>query len=221
MNAFEIVRNLAEVRLPNVFNPYADICDVHDLENAAEIRKNNLFKILNSSVDERVDTMWVARDLGYLGGRRTGVALTDELHLARYASHFRSLSLEKATRGSAQGERTASVTWDMLDRIGHPVFLWNAFPLHPHEPGRPFTNRCHTRSERLSCKPIIVALIKLIRPRLIVTIGNDAEVALADMGVNASRVRHPSYGGKADFISGLCQIYGISPQDRMQHELAL
>jgi hypothetical protein len=45
-------------------------------------------------------------------------------------------------------ERTSTVVWDMLARIGERVLLWNAFPLHPHEPGNPLSNRVHTRAER-------------------------------------------------------------------------
>lgn len=219
MTPANFVRQLASVSLSNVFNPYSDRCPVHDLPDAAKIRQGNLLRLLEVSIAEGVRTMWVGRDLGYLGGRRTGIALTDEVRLPVYASHFNSLSLSQATEGAPVGERTAGVTWDMLSRIGEPIFLWNAFPLHPHDPGQPFTNRCHTRSERHACRPLFLALIELLRPSTVVTIGNDASTALLDMGIPTHKVRHPSYGGKADFISGMNEIYGLSPEHGTQHEL--
>ncbi|WP_245646560.1 uracil-DNA glycosylase [Sphingomonas soli] len=212
---------LSSVRLPNVFNPYRDICNVHDRAEGPSIRAENLRQLIEASLKTGVETMWVGRDLGYLGGRRTGIALTDELRLATYSSYFGELNLRKATKGVAIGERTATVTWEMLQRIRQPVFLWNAFPLHPHDAGNPFTNRCHTRAERQACKPLLIELIGLLKPKTVVAIGNDAEAAMLDMGINTVRVRHPSYGGKADFISGLNRIYGLKPQPRAQHELSL
>ena len=48
-------------------------------------------------------------------------------------------------------ERTANVIWRMLMRIDEPIFLWNVFPLHPHEPDDPMSNRRHTAKERDAC----------------------------------------------------------------------
>ncbi|WP_306789971.1 uracil-DNA glycosylase family protein, partial [Enterobacter hormaechei] len=81
-----------------------------------------------------------------------------------------------------------------MKRINRPVFLWNVFPLHPHEPNAPLSNRCHTRAEREACRPLLTWLINNLRPKIIVAIGRDAELALADLGIAANPVRHPSYG---------------------------
>jgi predicted 2-oxoglutarate/Fe(II)-dependent dioxygenase YbiX len=70
---------LAETCLPSVFNPYRETCAHHDHPEA--VRRRNLKRCLEAALDARVDTIWIARDLGYRGGRRTGVPLTDEVHL--------------------------------------------------------------------------------------------------------------------------------------------
>src|SRR5713226_6851941 len=70
---------LSETRLPCVFNPYSDCCPIHDKPDAARVRKRNLMRFLEAALVARVDTIWIARDLGYRGGRRTGVPLTDEI----------------------------------------------------------------------------------------------------------------------------------------------
>ena len=73
---------LAKAHLPSVFKPYRDCCSIHDRSDAPRVRKRNLTQYLEAALDARVDTIWIARDLGYRGGRRTGVPLTDEVHLA-------------------------------------------------------------------------------------------------------------------------------------------
>jgi len=208
---------LSHTRLPSVFNPYGDCCTVHDRPDAARVRKRNLVRCLEAALAERVDTIWIARDLGYRGGRRTGVPLTDEVHLGHAGILLGGIVLDRATRGPVIAERTATIVWSVLSRIGEPVVLWNIFPLHPHEEGDPFSNRCHTRAERGATWPLLLGLIAMIQPRRIVAIGRDAGMALAGIDIPVRVVRHPSYGGQAEFIAGVSQIYGIA-EDRAREE---
>ncbi len=208
---------LAQTRLPSVFNPYVDCCPIHDRPDAARVRKRNLVRCLEAALAPRVDTIWIARDLGYRGGRRTGVPLTDEIHLSQAGVLMGGIALDRATRGPVVAERTAAIVWSVLSRIGEPAVLWNIFPLHPHEPDDPFSNRCHTRAERDATWPMLIALIALIKPRRIVAIGRDAGMALAGLDIPVELVRHPSYGGQAEFIAGVHRIYGIAP-DRNRNE---
>lgn len=200
---------LSRTRLSSVFNPYADCCPVHDRPDAARLRTRNLVRCLDAALAARVDTIWIARDLGYRGGRRTGVPLTDEIHLGQAGALMGGITLDRATRGAVVAERTAAVVWGLLTRIGEPVVLWNVFPLHPHEADDPLSNRCHTRAEREATWPLLVALIAMIRPRRIVAIGRDAGLALAGIDLPVHVVRHPSYGGQAEFIAGVRAIYGL------------
>lgn len=202
------VAALAETRLPSVFNPYSDICPVHDRNDAARLRRRNLERFLDAALDARVDTMWIARDLGYRGGRRTGVPLTDEIHLDHASVLLGGIALDRATQGPMVAERTAAVVWRVLGTIGVPAVLWNVFPLHPHGPTDPFSNRCHTRAERDATAPLLHGLIALMKPKQIVAIGRDAQLALDGLDVAIIPVRHPSYGGQTDFIAGLYDLYG-------------
>ena len=203
------VAALAEVDLPLVFNPYRYICPLHDLPDAARVRLRNLKLCLEAALDMRAETVWIARDLGYRGGRRTGVPLTDEVHLAPAGALMGGIELRRATCSPVVAERTAAVVWRVLSRVGQPVFLWNAFPLHPYEADTPLSNRCHTRAEREATWPLLNALLTMIRPRQLVAIGRDAGLALATVGVPVHVVRHPSYGGQAEFIAGVCALHGL------------
>jgi hypothetical protein len=208
--ADRFVNRVAELSFDCAFNPYSEACAEHDGANAPAIRRSNLALVLEAAITRGVDSLWVARDLGYRGGRRTGLALTDEIHLAAHASLFGALPLVRATKGPVVAERTARIIWQVLTEIDRPIFLWNVFPLHPHERGDPMSNRCHTRAERLACRPLLMWLLSTLQPKTVVAIGRDAQLALADVGVEVEKVRHPSYGGQTEFAANAYALYGLT-----------
>lgn len=203
------VRALSAVTLDNVFNPYSDLCSLYDRDDAPHRRQQNLAMSLNAAIDLQVRTIWIARDLGYRGGRRTGLALTDEVHLGSYSLLFHGMPVEKATKGPAVAERTAAVIWKMLQRLAEPVFLWNVFPLHPHEAGEPMSNRCHTARERQTCAHFLHEVLDLLQPERVIAIGGDAHRAVKELGIDAVQVRHPSYGGQNTFIAQIEEAYAL------------
>lgn len=207
MKAIEqFIERISSLELPGVFNPYSDQCSLHDRKDGPAIRRENLRGYLRASISTGVDSMWFGRDLGYRGGRRTGIALTDEAHLPLLAM-LCDEKIERATNGYAVSERTATVVWGMIAEIGQLPFLWNAFPFHPHEVGDPMTNRTHSRNELEKIWDINQALLDLLQPNRFVAIGNDARSALARQGLECEYVRHPSYGGQTEFTQGLRAIY--------------
>jgi hypothetical protein len=109
MTPKSFVSTLAATELPSVFNPWRDRCTVHDRSDAAARRRDNLEMLLTAALDHRVETIWIARDLGYRGGRRTGVPLTDEIHLGHAGTLMGGIAFERATQGPAVAERTAAI----------------------------------------------------------------------------------------------------------------
>lgn len=209
MNTSTFVSELAKLRFENAFNPYAECCTRYDGSDAPTIRRLNLTLVLEAALRGGVDSIWIARDLGYRGGRRTGLPLTDDAHLSHHAKLYGGLPLRRATCGPTVSERTASVIWRVLGDVGRPTFLWNVFPLHPHVPAEPFSNRCHTRAERLGCRTLLLRLLDALRPNTVVAIGRDAQFALEDLNVASQKVRHPSYGGQSEFLDGIYRCYGM------------
>ncbi|MCF5775530.1 uracil-DNA glycosylase [Pseudomonas poae] len=209
MTPTSFVKALAELTLDNVFNPYADTCPVHDRVDAAAYRRTNLRTYLSASAKIGVDTIWMGRDLGYRGGRRTGLALTDEFHLSEMAKVYPGCSSKQATKGPVISERTAAEIWGVLKVIDKPPLLWNVFPFHPHEAENPFTNRRFTARELGLVSDLNNSLIKWLKVRRIVAIGQDAANYAAAFGVEVLTVRHPSYGGVRDFRDGMKRIYDI------------
>ncbi|MDQ2765461.1 MAG: uracil-DNA glycosylase [Pseudomonadota bacterium] len=200
---------LAQVRLDAVFNPYSDHCPDHDLPGSHLCRRRNLEAALRAAWTTQGGSVWIARDLGYRGGRRTGLPLTDEVHLSHFSAAWGGLTLRKATASPAVAERTAAIVWAMLRHVGQPVFLWNLFPLHPHEAGDPMSNRAHTLAERRIGEAFLVHLLEALKPEKIVAIGNDAAIALQRLGLAHTKVRHPSYGGQRAFCDGVGAAYGL------------
>lgn len=211
----QFVRVVSQMSFDNVFNPYAMRCSDFDRADAPKRRRKNLEVVLHAAMERGVDSIWIGRDLGYRGGRRTGLALTDELHLTTHAAMFAIDGLDRATKGPAVGERTATVVWDMLRAVNRPVFLWNVFPFHPHAPESSQSNRAHTRSERQAARPLLLWLLETLNPKHVVAIGKDAQSALADLEISAACVRHPSYGGQRQFESELTSLYKLpcAPED--------
>ena len=212
MTPHSFVRTLSRIRLDGVFNPYGERCGLCDRADADRRRRANLRTLLDAAIRMRVDSLWVARDLGYRGGRRTGLPLTDEEHLPALSRAYGGLALHRATKGLPVAERTAAVIWKMLAQVDQPVFLWNVFPLHPFEPGRPLSNRRHTRAERQTCQDLFFTLLDALQPRRIVAIGRDARDTLDKFGLGHHSVRHPSYGGQAAFAEGVSRLYGAEGQ---------
>ena len=211
MTPTSFVRALSDIACESVFNPYRDICAIHDQTDAPVVRRRNLRTFLQAASSLGVDTLWMGRDLGYRGGRRTGLALTDEANLPTLAKIYPGAAPGRGTRGPAIAERTAAEIWTVLRTLNEVPLLWNAFPLHPFENGNPLSNRRFTARELAEVEGLNAQLIDWLGIRHIVAIGQDAAQYAARYGVRITVIRHPSYGGVREFREGMAKLY---PQRR-------
>ena len=210
MKLHPFVSTVASLSFEDTFNPYSDRCSVYDRADAPRRRAETLSRMVGQAVESDVDSIWIGRDLGHRGGRRTGMALTDDIHMECHARRW-NFAANRPTVGEAVAERTAAVVWGMLNKIDAPVFLWNVFPLHPHESDAPFTNRQHNAAERRAGEEILGMLLELLRPSRIVAVGNDAAAAASRVaGITpVVAARHPSYGGQRQFERQITELYEL------------
>jgi len=213
MNPNIFIKELSRLKFDNTFNPYSDLCEVYDYSNAPAFRRTILKKMLEAASKVEIDSIWIGRDLGHRGGRRTGLALTDDIHLLEHLGRW-SVETKKITKGKPVPERTAAVIWSILEQIKSPIFLWNVFPLHPYQPDSPFSNRAHNSIERKAGEDLLEMLITYLKPKRLIAIGNDAEQAALKLAgdLDVIKVRHPSYGGQNIFIEQMRKIYNIETQ---------
>lgn len=216
MSPREFVDALCELRFEDTFNPYSNQCPVYDLSQAATFRKRTLLAVLNMATQREVESLWIGRDLGYRGGRRTGLALTDDMHLKVYAARW-EIEVQRPTKGPLIGERTAAVIWSVLTPVTSSIVLWNVFPLHPHERGKPFSNRAHNSREGKVGEEFLSALLFMLRPKRLIAIGNDAaRAALRIAGTReVFKVRHPSYGGQVEFLRQIRVLYDVPAKNHV------
>ncbi len=207
MNSKKYVDRLSGVSFPDVFNPYRDVCGEHDHSRSVAIRRVNLQKYLDAVLVGGIDSLWLGRDCGYRGGRRTGIALTDEIQLPALEQHFEFDGISKATVGLPVKERTATEVWKIIREVNAKVFLWNVFPFHPFETGNSMSNRRHTTREFDQCKDLLLGLIDWLKPKKIITLGADAHREVERLGFKSSLVRHPSYGGHIEFAVAIRKLY--------------
>ena len=209
MSTAAFVRQVKGFRGTDVFNPYADRCDAYDEQGAASRRCRVLAQLVSAAAESEVDSLWIGRDLGYRGGRRTGLALTDEVNMHRHGERW-GVEVRRCTKGPPVAERTAGVIWGVMEGVQEAVFLWNVFPWHPHRPAEPLSNRAHNALERRIGEDVLVELVDLLRPRRLVPIGKDAASVAMRVGGTRQivRMRHPSYGGQTVFRKQARNIYG-------------
>ena len=105
-----------------------------------------------------------------------------------------------------QSESSATIVWSELANYTSLPLIWNIFPFHPHEKNNPQSNRRPNKAELELGKAFVVDLIKMFEIQKIITLGRSAESKVSDLGIQYHYVRHPSFGGKQEFIKGFKRV---------------
>lgn len=195
----QLIKSIKDTSFDNVFNPYIHNCHTHDHKKSHEIREENLKVYLSRQLKLKPEIIWVGRDLGYRGGRRTGIPLTDEAHLCLLNQSLGTDKISKATKTEAVKEMTAREIWKLASHFSLPPFLWNVFPFHPYVQNNQMSNRTHSKAEFLASQKILENVLSIYEFKYYFALGRDAYSVLSDMGLKPVYVRHPSHGGQREF----------------------
>lgn len=202
-NFLEFVDSLSQAEeLPNVFNQYSRNLP----EN--EIRRNNLSLYLKQMQLLEPKILLVGEAPGYHGCRFTGVPFTSEHILLK---GFQEIELFGRKKGYAKTnelarikkEQSATIVWKTLTDKKFVPLMWNAFPFHPFQKDDPTKNRTPSQKELEVGAFFLAKLINDFDIPSIVAVGNNAEKTLAKINIPCQKIRHPSNGGKPDFIKGI------------------
>jgi len=169
-----LVDALAAARIGGTFNQY----------RRSRIRRERLEAYLVAR--RQASVVLVGEAAGYRGARVSGVPFTSERQLT----------------GRGPAEASATIVHRVLAELGveDDVLLWNVVPTHPHEPGRPYTNR---RPSRVEVDASFRFLEGAAGGRRLIAVGR-----LAEEVTGAPYVRHPSRGGGDAFRAGLAALLG-------------
>jgi len=202
-NVDEFVERVLNLQFEHHFNPYTDVCSQHDLTGAHQLRRENLRAYLHALQFIPIETAWIGRDLGYRGGRRTGLPLTDEENLPLFQTTYKTAPLKKATQTATVKELTAKEIWRILPKYSPPPLLWNVVPLHPHKSDNPMSNRSYSPAAAQQSVQLLNILLMHFKPKTILALGRGAHEELARLKIASVYVRHPSHAGQAAFRAGL------------------
>ena len=205
------IRDLSLARLDeDAFNEYAP----RGADNA--IRRANLRLYLRAMAARAPRTLLVMEAPGYRGCRLTGVPVTSRKVLLEGVPALRIFGVDAGYRDVSDvgfervyGEQSATIVWETLARLDALPVIWNTFPFHPHQAGRPLSNRRPRKAETELGAAFLLRLLALWRFERIIAVGNVAYETLGKLGVDCHKVRHPAQGGKNDFVAGLSALLSV------------
>ncbi len=189
----------------NSFNPF----DGSHPDNAP--RRLNLERYLLDMAEHGPKVLLLGEAPGYRGMRITGIPFTDRNTLEAGSDGFGLFGPDRGyalptEHPSIRVEPTATVMWQTLRALDFLPLLWSAYPLHPHRPGNPLSNRTPLGTEVATGRLHWQTLTQLFPIESVIAVGNVAHRSILLSGVSAPKVRHPAHGGNVKFRQGLEEL---------------
>ncbi len=184
---------------PQTFNPYKNPDLVANLFHyLVTVKKINSRPVL-----------LVGEALGFKGGRLTGIPFSCGDIFTRFNHPLLAELKSKLNLSTRESENTATMVWEYLTEKQQTPIFWNAFPFHPYQVRRPKTNRAPTNKEVEQGSRYLKQLADIFQPPIIAGIGRKGQLAAQKAFPNQSiqRIRHPSFGGKREFIQGMDALF--------------
>ena len=185
----------------NVFNQYHDCDPELERPDGPAIRRRNLRHYLETFSGAAY--LLVGEAAGYAGCRFSGIPFTGEAQIvgSDCLPWACGLGFEQSSLGELWRERSGQIVWQAFGGR-RDCALWNAFPWHPHGE-KSLSNRKPTRDELGSSTEVLACALAYFSKARAYAIGRVSEAKLAELGVEAVYIRHPSHGGKPRFVAGV------------------
>lgn len=181
-----------------VFNQYHD----RDILNNLKVFLEYLFKSKNK-------VLFIGEAPGYKGCRLTGIPFTSGTAIMNARHKVLAQLAPGICLHKTVSENTASIMWEFLGSNKPIPVLWNAFPFHPHEKGILESNRKPTNEELMEGREYLYMVYEIFKPKKLFALGRVGETSLKELFPEKEIVyiRHPSYGGKKQFIEGMSKVF--------------
>ncbi|MGH1461093.1 MAG: uracil-DNA glycosylase [Neptuniibacter sp.] len=182
-----------------VFNPYRE---EYKLENL----KRYLDLIFSQSGPK---ILLVGEAPGFKGCRLTGIPFSSGNIFSEIAHPFLQQLKPVIQLDQIEAENTAAIVWrHLLNHQTVPLF-WNSFPFHPHPSRIQKKNRAPNKAEIDEGAEYLNILVSAYKPDVMAGLGRkgmeSVKRVLPDETI--AYIRHPSYGGKADFCKGIDTLF--------------
>ena len=145
---------------------------------------------------------------GYKGCKITGIPFTSGRIFENVEHPVLSKIKDRLILQKIEPENTATIVWNYLATKSNTPLFWNSFPYHPHPENNENKNRAPTDEEIENGVKFLHALNEIFKPEIIAGIGNSgvdcAKRAFPELEIKY--IRHPSFGGKSEFIEGMNEI---------------
>jgi uracil-DNA glycosylase len=206
MSAKQLAKCLIET-LPKtsavLFNPYLDNSADDARHNSPDARLERL----SEHLDCDASLVLIGEAPGYQGCRVTGVAFTSErLLMDGKIPRVRIPLVRLSSRPRPWSELSATIVWNELNqlKVAESTVLWNALQMHPHQEGNPLSNRTPSRHELRAGSKALSLLREAYPQAKFIAVGRKAAASLQASDIEiAGAIRHPAFGGKAEFVQGL------------------
>lgn len=187
-----------QTNTPTIFNPYLE----------PEVA-GNLHAYLESMINiDGKRILLVGEAPGYKGCKITGIPFTSGKIFEIIEHHVLFSIKEKMKFKKIESENTATIVWNYLATKNCTPLFWNSFPYHPHPEGNINKNRAPTDAEIEYGVKFLQAINTIFKPSVIAGIGTSGvDCAKRSFpGMEIKYIRHPSYGGKSEFVKGMDAI---------------
>jgi uracil-DNA glycosylase len=181
-----------------VANPY--------LEEYAVDNLRHYFDYMLNQKGKRI--LLVGEAPGHRGCRVTGIPFTSGRAFQKISHPLLIALKDKIQLPYIETESTSTIVWNYLSEIQTIPFFWNSFPFHPHEKNIMRGNRAPDDAELKFGVETLKAVHSIYNPDFVAGIGQKGVAALKQIfpDQTISYIRHPSFGGKSQFIMGMNNI---------------
>jgi hypothetical protein len=181
-----------------VSNPYLN----PDIADNLRLYLNVMSKIEGRRV------LLVGEAPGYKGCKITGIPFTSGKVFERFHHPLLKEIGSQLKLAKIEAESTATIVWEYLTKKKNTPLFWNSFPFHPHPKGNEHKNRAPTSHEIKEGMIHLQRLHSIFKPEVIAGIGEKGVECAKRVCPNQNilYIRHPSFGGKSEFIDGMDKI---------------